>query len=181
MIQLHNISTPSIHGVRDMIFPNDGQQMIVVSAFNHLLLFFNRSSAVPHDYHFIGSRGVSYDIPHCLFYIDDNSFYLSSWKNNTIYRYDNAGNATSWTETLVLNASSVTSGFSGNHISVDNCGRFWFSLGTSGMRIFDSQGSLVGSFSPMGSNIFDTLILDNFAIYLSDAASNRIIRIDPNI
>ena len=181
MTQINNISTPSLNVVRDVIFLNGGQQMIVVSSHSDLLVFFNRSSVVSYDYHFIGSQNVSGHNPHCLFDIDDTSFYLSSWHDNTVYRYLNAGSATTWNETLVLNASPFITGSSGNHISVDACGRYWFSLGPSGVKIFDGQGPLLGSLYIPGSDIFDALILDNFVIYLSDPGLQRITRIDPNI
>ena len=181
MTQINNISTPSLNVVRDVTFLNGGQQMIVVSSHSDLLVIFNRSSVVSYDYHFIGSRIVSGHNPHCLFFFDESTFYLSSWNDNTVYRYLNAGNATTWTETLVLNASSVTSVSAGNHITIDACGRYWFSLGPAGVKIFDGQGLLLGSFYIPGSYIFDALILDNFVIYLSDPTLGRITRIDTNI
>ena len=46
MSQIHNISTSSLMGPRDMIFLNDGQQMIVASTYGGTLVFFNRSSAI---------------------------------------------------------------------------------------------------------------------------------------
>ena len=109
------------------------------------------------------------------------SSYATSWGNNTVYAYSTAGNVTSWTEKLVLNASSVAVVSNGNHVSIDECGRYWFSLGIYGLMIFSSQGSLLGTLKPTGSDIFDAVISENYVIYLSDSLGNRIIHIDPNI
>ena len=182
MLEVVTISAPSLSSPRDMIFLNDGQQMIVASTYGGTLVFFNRSSTTPHKYDFIGDQTVSCSFPHGLFYINDTFFYLTSSHDNTICSYSCVGNITSWTETLVLNASLiVTSPDNGFHVSIDNSDRFWFSLGYQGMKIFDSQGSLLGSLFPTGTHIFDTLIGENYVTYLSDLVSNRIIRIDPNL
>ena len=155
--------------------------MIVASADNHLLLFFNRSNTMPHDYDFIGLRNVGYKTPHGLVYINDTFFYAISYSNNSVYAYSNAGNATEWTEKLVLNASSLAPTSDGNHLLLDDCDRYWLSLGKYGVRIFNSQGASFGTLQPTNSSIFDTLMLDNYVTYLSDIQSHRIIRIDPQI
>ena len=95
-----------------MICLNDGQQMIAVSANNQLLLFFNRSSAMPYNYDFIGY-----------------------------------------------------------HVSIDK----------SGTKIFTRQGSLLDTLKPTDSSIFDTLMKDNYVIYLSDEAEGGTICIDPQL
>ena len=181
MSQIHNISTPSLYGTRDMIFFNDGQQMMVVSMNNRRLIFFNRSSSMPHNYDFIGYQTVSCQSPHGLFYVSDTLFYLTSRADHTVYTYSNVGNITSWAETLVLNVSSSAYLPNGLHVSVDNNDRYWFSMGLYGMKIFNSQGSLLGSLYPTDSNIFDTLILNNYVIYLADCGRDRLVRIDPTI
>ena len=182
MSQIHNISAPSLSSPRDMIFLNDGQQMIVASTYGGTLVFFNRSSTMPHNYDFVDDLVVTCPIPHGLFYVNDTFFYLTSAQNNTAYSYSNAGNITSWTETLVLNApSTATSPNNGWHVSIDSNDRFWFSMGTYGTEIFDSHGSSLGSLYATGHHIYDTLISKNYVIYLSDLALHQIIRIDPNL
>ena len=175
------ISPTGADGLRDIIFLNNGQYMIVTSTINQRLLFFNRSDAMSYNYDFIGYQNVSYPNPHGLFYVNDTFFYVTSWANNTAYGYSNAGNITSWTETLVVNAWPTTGSSDGNHVSVDNDGRYWFSLGQFGIKVFNRQGASIDTLKPTNSSIFDTLITDNYVIYLSDKGSNRIIRIDPNL
>ena len=181
MSLLSNISASGLSGARDVIFLNGGQTMIVASSTNNSLLFLNRTGASSYNYNLIGNRHVSYWYPHGLLYINDTFFYATSWGNNTVYAYSTAGNVTSWTEKLVLNASSVAVVSNGNHVSIDECGRYWFSLGIYGLMIFSSQGSLLGTLKPTGSDIFDAVISENYVIYLSDSLGNRIIHIDPNI
>ena len=181
MILLHNISSWALQGARDMIFLNDGQQMIVTAFSSSRLLFFNRSSLTSHDYDFIGYQNVSCQGPHGLFYTNDALFYLTSFINNTVYKYSKSENATAWIETLVLDASLVAPSSDGNHVLVDGCDRYWLSLGYYGIRLFDRQGSPRGSLHASGSGIFDTLMLDNYVMYLSEYLSNRITRIDPTI
>ena len=182
MLHIQNISTPSLISIRDMIFLNDGQQMIVASMGNNRLAFFNRSNTTSHTYDFIGEQAINCPYPHGLFYGNESFFYLTSLIENAVYSYSYTGSLTSWTETRVLNMSSfATSSFNGYHVSIDNSGRYWFSSGQYGTRVFDTQGLLLGSLYPTGYLIFDTLVLENYVIYLSDYTSNRIIRIDPNI
>ena len=149
--QIGNISTSFLNSARDILFLNDGQHMIVASLGNHRLLFFNRSSVTSHSYDYIDYRTVECRFPHGLFRGNDTFFYATSSYNNTVYAYANAGNITEWTETLVLNASLATSPSNGYHISVDSGGRYWFSLGTYGVTIFDSRGSPLGFLYPTGS------------------------------
>ena len=164
-----------------MIFLNDGQLMIVLSTGNGAILFFNRSSPTSYNYDFIGYQYVSGGNPHGLFHVDDSLFYLSSWHDNTVYSYSKTGNITRWNETLLFSAWSSVSTSSGFHVSVDSSDRYWFSMGTFGVKIFTSQGALLDSLYPSGFDIFDTLIADNFVLYLSDQGGYRIIRIDPNV
>ena len=181
MTQIHNISASVLDGVRDMVFLRNGQLMIVSSADNDRLLLFNRSNVEPHNYDLIGFRNVTYKTPHGLLYIDDASFYAISYTSNNVYMYSNAGNATEWTESLALNASSVTGFSGGTYLSTDECDRFWLSLQSHGIWIFDSQGSHLGTLNITGVSMYDTLIDKNYVMYISDYASNRIIRIDPHI
>ena len=181
LTQIHNISTPFLDGARDMIFLNNGQQMLVASTKNDRLVFFNRSSPTSHNYDYIGHQNVSCKGPHGLFYVSDALFYLTSFITNTVYAYSSTTNNAVWSGTLVLNASSSASSSDGAHITIDDCDRYWFSLGTYGVQVFDKQGSPLGSLYPRGTDVFDTLMLDNYVIYQSDLASNRIIRLDPHI
>jgi sugar lactone lactonase YvrE len=68
-----------------------------------------------------------------------------------------------------------------NHVKIDECGRFWFSLGDYGVKIYDNQGLFLGNLTFTNTSIFDTIITDDYIIYLSDTRSNRVIRIDPDI
>ena len=180
MTLMHNMSTSALNGTRDIMFLNDGQQMIVTASNINRLVVFNRSSPTSHNYNYIGYQNVSCQSPHGLFYVSDSLFYLTSWSNSTVYKYSNVGNVAGWSETLAISASPVPSS-TGNHVSIDECGRYWLSLGAGGVQIFDREGSPIDSLYPTGSNIFDTLVLDNYVIYLSDSAANRIIRLDPSI
>ena len=165
-----------------MIFLNNGQHMIVVSWETYGLVFFNRSSPTSHNYVFAGEQLVNFQYPHGLLYGNDSLFYLTSHRGNTVYSYSYTGSLTSWTETLVLNASSVAaSPNNGYHVSIDSKDRYWFSLGDYGTKIFDRQGSLLDTLQSTGSNIFDTLITDSYVIYLSQYSPDGITRIDPNI
>jgi len=125
---------------------------------------------------------LNYIYPHGLVYINDTFFYGTSWNNNTVYSYTAVQNSTQWNQTLVINAAPWAPTASGNHITIDECGRFWYSLGNYGLVIFDSQGVFLANMTiAVNSSIFDTLITDNYVFYLSDGGLQRIIRIDPNI
>ena len=181
MSEIHTIATPFLQGTRDIIFLNDGQLMIVVSTGNQSILFFNRSDPMSHNYTFIGHQYVSCVQPHGLFHVDDSLFYLTSWHDNTVYSYSKTGSITQWTQSLLFNAWPSVGASNGFHVSVDSSDRYWFSMGTYGVKIFTSQGTLLDSLYPSGVKIFDTLIADNFVLYLSDQLGNQIIRIDPHL
>ena len=180
MTLLQNISASALNGTQDMVFLNDGEQMLVASTKNDRLVFFNRSGLTSHNYDYSGYQSVSCQGPHGLFYVNDGLFYGTSFPNSAVYKYTRSEDGTTWNETLAVNASSVSSP-NGNHVFIDGCDRYWLSLGAVGMKVFNRQGLLVDSLSPMGSNIFDTLILDNYVIFFSDNGGNRIIRQDPNV
>jgi hypothetical protein len=178
---LNNITTSWLNGTRGMMFLYSGQIMVVVSTTNGFLLFFNRSSNVSRNYNFFYQQAVNYTNPHGLWYINDTYFYATSWADNTIYSYSAVKNSTTWTQKLFLNASSVAGSSNGNHLTIDECGRYWFSLGSWGVRIFNNQGSLLGNITQTNSSFFDTLITDDYVIYLSDTTKNQVTRIDLNI
>ena len=65
----------------------------------------------------------------------------------------------------------------GNHISIDEYSRYWFSLGSYGVKIFDDHKSLIGTLQPNGSDIFDTLFVDSCVhVLIRSPNLNRIIR-----
>ena len=181
MSLINTVTTAFLQGTRDISFLNDGQLMIVVSTGNQSILFFNRSDPMSHNYTFIGHQYVSCVQPHGLFHVDDTVFYLTSWHDNTVYSYSKTGSITQWTQSLLFNAWPSVGASNGFHVSVDSSDRYWFSMGTYGVKIFTSNGTLLDSLSLSGFDIFDTLIADNFVIYLSDKGANQIIRIDPHL
>ena len=181
MTLMHNISASALSGTRDMMFLNDGQQMIVTSVYSNRLVFFNRSSPTSHNYDYSVYQDISCQFPHGLFYVDDGLFYAISFYNSTVYKYSKSENTTGWSETLAVTAPPAVPTYSGNHVSIDDCGRYWLSLGAVRVQVSDRTGLSIDSLHPTGSYIFDTLILDNYVIYLSDNGGNRIIRLDPNI
>ena len=180
MTILHTIAVSELQGVRDMIFLNDGQQMIVTATYSNRLVFFNRSSPTSHNYNYSGYQDVNCQGPHGLFYVSDSLFYLTSWSNSIVYKYSNVGNTSEWSETLAATASPVSSAY-GIHVTIDGCDRYWLSLGAAGVQILNNDGGLLGSLYPTGSCILETLILDNYVVYLSDYFGNRIVRLALNI
>jgi hypothetical protein len=179
--ELNNITTLSLSGTRGMIFLNDGQTFVVASTYNQYILFFNRSNTVSQSYTFVGQQYVNYSYPHGLWYISDTFFYVTSWGDNTIYSYSATNVNTIWTQNLFLDPKSVATTSDGNHLTIDECNRYWYSLGSNGMTIFNNQGLLVANFTEIIPSPFDALITDEYVIYLSDTSSNIIKRIDPEI
>ena len=178
MTVMHNITASAMNGAWDIIFLNGGQQMIVTAYDSNRLVLFNRSSPTSRDYDYIGYQNVSFRGPHGLFYMHDSLFYVTSLPTNTVYKYSKSENATAWSETLAVTASPVVPVDHGNHVTIDDCDRYWLSLGRAGVQILDSHGLLVGSFHPTGSDPFDTLILDNYVVYFSEFFGNRIMRLN---
>ncbi len=178
---LSNITAPYLSGARGMIFLDNGQTMVVASAYNRWILFFNRSDSVSKNYSCFYQQNVTYAYPHVFWYVNDTYFYLTSWQNNSIYSYSAINNSRTWKENLFINASSIASTPSGNHLVVDECDRYWFALGVYGIRIFDKQGVLLGNFTMINSTIFDVIISDDYVVYLSDTELNRVSRMDLKI
>ncbi|CAF2748269.1 unnamed protein product [Rotaria sp. Silwood2] len=114
---------------------------------------------------------------------NNSYFYATSWTNNSVYSYSAAENNTSWIETRIIDASTIQNISGGTSVTIDECGRYWFSLETSVIQIFNSLGSWIGNFSLGSGLIMDTIVTDNYVMYLSDGltSSGRIIRIDPHI
>lgn len=68
-------------------------------------------------------------------------------------------------------------------MTVDECGRYWFSLETYILQIFDSSGSWIGNFNLGNGTIIDTWMTNKCVMYFADRTVNqsRIFRIDPHI
>ena len=164
-----------------MIFLDNGKTMVVTISNYEYVLFFNQMSDGSKDYVYDTKLSVSYTNPHGLRYVNDKYFYVTSLTTNRIYTYYRMPNSTSWTEELFLDANSIVSSSSGNHLIIDECDRYWFSLGSNGIRLFDNQGSLLSNITSIVLSSFDILITDNYVVYLSDDQSNQIVRIDLNI
>ncbi|CAF1092409.1 unnamed protein product [Adineta steineri] len=125
---------------------------------------------------------TKYPDPHGMWPVNDTAFYVTSWAGSTVTLFSaNSSDSISWTETLMINAQPIVSSSGGNHITIDECDRRWFSLGLGGILIFDNNGSMIGNFSFPNAQFFDMLITDNYIMYFSDILSNRIVRLDPNI
>ena len=178
--RLNIINSPYLRGIRDMIFLRNGEIMIVASTDIHSLIFFKRTNVSLYHYTFFFDQTVKYVYPHGLLRMNDSLFYATSWANNTIYSYTFV-NETFWKETLIIDAGPMTNASGGNHVRIDECGRFWFALGSNGVFIFDSQGELIESCHYSLTNIFDLMIDENYVVYLSDIEEQRVVRIDPNI
>ena len=177
----YNISASDLDGTRDIMFLNNGETMVATSASNHYLIFFNLTNNVPGNYNFAYKQSVNYTFPHGFWYVNDTYFYVISWGNNTIYSYSAMNNSILWKEELFLNPNSFVSSSDGNYLTIDECNRYWLSMGAYGILIFDSQGSLLGNTTLVTSYAFYTLVIDNYLIYVSDPVSNQIIRLDLNI
>jgi hypothetical protein len=177
----NNITAQNLNSTRDMMFLNNGDILVAASINNYYLIFFNRSSNTSTNYSFAYEQFVNYTRPHGLYYVNDTYFYGTSYNTNTVYSYSAIPNSTRWEENLFINASRPGASDSGAHITTDECGRFWFSFSNYSLLIFDSQGSYLDSFTITGSQIFDTIITNNYVMYLSDDINNRVIRIDSGI
>ena len=177
---INTITSLYLSGPRDMIFINNGYTMIVASANNNFLIFFNRSELASTAYTFVYRVSFSRQQPHGLWRINDSFFFVTSYINNTIYSYS-AENNGSWTEALVVDASSIISTGGGTHVTVDPDGRLWFSMENGGALIYDKQAVLLGTFSYPSVSIYDIFITENYVVYLSSYLSNQLLRFDPQI
>jgi hypothetical protein len=81
---------------------------------------------------------------------------------------------------LFPDARPVASTSDENHLIIDNCDRYWFILGANGIKIFDNQGLFLENVTELTPFNFDAVITDDYVIYITDAISNEIVRIDPN-
>lgn len=170
-------STSAMNGVRDIIFLNNGQTMIVASADNNRLYYYSLINGTNYDMSIYTT--VDYSTPHGLYRLNDSYFYVASWGGDSIYSYSYNQLTFNWTQTLFVSAGTSNSNY-GSHITIDDCNRRWFTIYNYGIRIYDEYGNNLGNWS-FGSGYFDTLILDNYVIILSNNANSKIIRIDPQI
>ena len=144
---INTISSPDIKGAFDMMFLKDGQIMVVASADNQLLFFFNRSSSSPRDYSFIKNQPTSYSMPHGLLYVNDSSFYVTSWTTRNVYSYATNNDGATWNESLYIDTQALSISRWGAHIMVDDCDRRWLSTSDNGLLIYNTQGQLLGTFN----------------------------------
>ena len=177
----NDITSSNISGTRDMIFLNNGQTLVLASTGNGRLLFFNRVNNISTNYNLTYVQLVSYAYPHGLHRVNDTFFYATSWSGNTVWSYSALANTTQWSEGLFINATPTAPASNGNHLLLDECGRWWFSLGINGLQIFDKAGVFLANLTFPGVSVFDTVLTENYLLYLSDLSGNRIIHIDPNI
>ena len=180
---LNQVSESQIQNIRSIVFLENGRTMVTNTVDTSKINFFHRNSNSSFNYTFTYERSVSYPSPHGLTVYNDTSFYVTSYTNNSIYFYTTVANTGIWTEQLVVDAQSIRNISGGTFMTIDECGRYWFSLETSAVYIFDHSGSWIGNFSLGSGSIMDTLIADDYVMYFSDRRPNlgRIIRIDPNI
>ncbi|UJR17442.1 hypothetical protein I4U23_004337 [Adineta vaga] len=174
-----NIKAPTssaMSGVRDIIFVDNGQTMVVASADNNRLYFFSMRNQT--NYQMTRYITVNYGIPHGLFRMNDSFFYVASWTVPSIYAYKYNETTLNWTQTLFATAPPST--HSGSHVLVDDCDRRWFTISGYGIRIYNANGVNIGNWI-LGSGYFDTLLLDRYVVLLSNPENNKITRIDPQI
>jgi hypothetical protein len=177
---IKTISSLEIYDPRDIIFLRDGQLMIVASAGNNCLVFFNRSASSHNNYTFISKQVTPFSEPHGIWYVNDSFFYVTSWSENTIYSYAfNAG--ASWTVNLIIETLPLTFAGSGSHLFIDECQRSWFSINNYGIFIHDYRRRPLGILTVTAGGAFDSLLVNNYILYVADNIVGKIIRLDPHI
>jgi hypothetical protein len=177
---LTNISTTT-YGIRDIIFLDDGQTMVVTSCDTNSLVFLNRTSLLSNNYKFTFSQKTTFGCPHGLWRVNDSFFYVTSNTNNSLYSFKATKNYTRWNETFCFFTPKVNGTGGLTRVIIDECDRFWFASETNIISIYDQQGTQVGNWRNTNWSVFDIKIMDNYLMYLSDSRMNRIIRIDPKI
>ena len=86
MTIIHNISSSSLEGSRDMIFLNDGQQMVATSGLQRSLIVLQPiGSPSSYNYELVGYLNVGCSYPHGLFRVNDALFYVTSFSDNAVY------------------------------------------------------------------------------------------------
>ncbi len=178
---LNIITSPYISGMRDIMFLNNGRTMVVTNINSGNIVFFDQNGNCSSNYTFAYQQSANYIGVHGLTAYNDSYFFTTSYYTNAVYSYTAVENSTSWIERLFINATNIKNTSGGTFMTIDECGRYWFSLAASAVYIFDILGSLIGNFSFGSGSIIDTLIKDNYVMYFSDVGIRRIIRIDPHI
>ena len=170
---INNINTNSalaMADVRDMIFLDNGQTMIVASSANKLLFFFSLINNT--NYMMQYTIQLNYTTPHGLYRVNYSFFYVVSWNSNSVYEYHYNQTTSNWTEKLFVNA--------GSHIMIDDCNRRWLTVFGYGIRVYDEYGNNFENWN-LGSGYFDSLLLENDVVILSNQAQSTITRLDPQI
>ena len=179
---INTITAPGLDGARDIIFLKDGQIMVVASADNKTLFFFERSAESPSNYTFVSQVSTSFDTPHGLTYVNDFFFYATAWFLKSVYSFATSDGVT-WTEKLFVNAQNMsnTTNQWGAHVMIDDCQRRWMSGSGNGVFIFDSEGHHLGTFESTWNGLFDAMFMENYVLYLSYLTDGKIVRLDPQI
>ena len=115
---------------------------------------------------------------HGLAKANDTLLYAGSWNNRLIvsYKYEN----TTWTPRTFAN---VSTGASGSHLAVDDCGRVWFIITDFGLRIYDPSGVEIANWNLATSAIvlYDLLLLPNYILLLTMKQTQQLVRYDPQL
>ena len=157
-----------MNGVRDVMFLQDGQIMVVTSTWGQKLVFFNRSTTAPVNCMYIHSLPTSYPAPHGLRYVNDFFFYATSWDGNSVFSHTTIDGVT-WTETLFANLNVIVSSGEVAHVMIDDCGRRWVSRASGTMIIYGSGGAHIGNFKLPSVGIFHALFMDNYVLYVANS------------
>ena len=79
---------------------------------------------------------------------------------------------------------NATGSGSGSHLTVDECGRIWYIIGSFGLRIYDLSGMEIANWNmSLGASnqIYDILLLPNYVLLLSGQQAQQIIKYDPQL
>ena len=179
---IDTISRSDLSGSRDIIFLQNGAVMVLASADNKRLVFFNRTGPSKASYSYDYYLSTAYGTPHGLWYVNDSFFQVSSWGDRSIYSYSTT-NGRDWVVQGFANASSAISGIYGSHVMVDACERRWLSFYSNslGFSIFDKQGAFVANFNISSIGVYDAMITETYILYISSVINNRIYRFDPTV
>ena len=175
------INSTHLSGIRDIMFLNGGEIMVVAATMRHSVVFFERADGnALNTYEFLFNQTFDSISPHGLFYLSDAFFYVSSWYNNQVYLFTKTSERY-WNPKLIIDESSQYSNHAGAHVIVDESHRLWFALNSHGLRIYDRCGAWLESYLPDGlTTIFHAIITEDYVLYVADSVSNQILRIDPN-
>ena len=71
----------------------------------------------------------------------------------------------------------------GSHITLDDCGRIWQVIYTSGLNIYNSSGAQIASWNiTWGTDtLFDIILLPNYVLLLTQVTAMKILQYDPQI